>query len=79
MSDKQVGDWTFRDWDSTFPLMVCGPKDDMTLELDGECMCMDFQHPTYTDFGPSSDHVRQCIPLEVLAEFLRCQGYTVEK
>lgn len=82
---KTVEGWKFNTWGGLFDLIVTGPQG-QTLERTKDepgCsgirdVCVEHEAPDYTT-PRGTMTVRTWIPLDVLAEFMRDCGYTVEK
>lgn len=68
-------DWTVQDWDSQWPPVFSSTTRELTVEVDQDGdACVEFEHSNYRN-----DTVRCYIPLDVLAEVLRRNGYDVLK
>lgn len=77
MIPKKIGEtgWTVQDWDQHWPPVFARESDplrqDVSIEVrDGEAW-------VEVDVGYAPGTTFTCIPLEVLAEVLRRNGYTV--
>ena len=81
MTQWKIENWEFNDYDGQFPLVgasACGDKsieiiDDKTIEIVNEVDMNDGQGGAY------KQDVYLEIPLEVMAEVFRMQGYVVKK
>ena len=75
--DKTIGDWDFKTWDGKFDAIVYGPGNKSIEVIDGQAC---FEHDVRSDgWGGGYNTVQLYVPLEVLAEFLRRNGYRVER
>lgn len=77
MAPVQIGDtgWTVQDWDKQWPAVFCYDKRELTLEPNGTDAYIEFDEGNPYRYN----HVSCMIPHEVLAEYLRRNGYEVKK
>lgn len=77
MIPKKIGEtgWTVQDWDQQFPAVFAADRKELTIEINGTDIYVEFD-----EGSPYRYNMVGCtIPLEVLAEVLKRNGYDVEK
>lgn len=78
MIPKPIGEtgWTVQDWDSQWsPVFSSNRKDELSLEMNGSDVYVEFDEGNPYRYN----RVSCTVPLEVLAEVLRRNGYEVQK